>query len=769
MKFYVRVLILLAAAIAVPCITVFSATNYVALNQYKEAVSNSQVDKLQAVGGANALIVDSLEQSALRLSLEPSIQALGNFEYMDFNPSSDNYLDYLSFLIRTQRMLADFLTTTELLDSVYLYVDGANYIISTRDGVVELTRFTDQSWIDKYQELRENLNAHRMLPAHHLSGKYNTDADQDDYSRQCLTYVYPITPYTSTFNGAIIFNIDEERLLEMYLGDSSTKGFAMFTDDGKWLTGLKESENPDLINEFVNQNVFSPNGFDKGYFFSENGRGRLQCTYYRSDDRRYVLLDIEDMSVMMDKVAYLQIIFAVFLVAFIPFVALMVLMISRRLYSPINKLAKELYSSGMMVETSAKTTTINSISRAVKQLLREERRLFSDQSIEKFRVAACLRILAGEEQVDDEDIRTILPFSRNICAVCLVDAPVTQCREDDDFDSRIRILMRVIEEEFKDNGIHPTVIRYDESMIVIIFSIDDTVVSSDSFLQLGFSVIQREAVAILGDTVSFAVGSLKEDLTGVRQCFEQAKSAIQYRFLTGLESILFYDEIFTGVDYYRADDKLKYIRHCLVEGNKNNALSGISKLVEELKATGGISYTCVSQVLNQLVNMLTEYAIERNIQIEELLDDSTPVYSRLWQNRTLDEACKWLKTLFAAVMDYQNVGDASSSEYIGEIIRYVRENYNRDITIDSIAVHIGISYSYLRKLFKEATGRNLADYIGELRIAKAKTLLQETNYTVKAVAQMCGFNHERTFSRAFTQAEGITPGRYKCAHNELKA
>jgi two-component system response regulator YesN len=89
------------------------------------------------------------------------------------------------------------------------------------------------------------------------------------------------------------------------------------------------------------------------------------------------------------------------------------------------------------------------------------------------------------------------------------------------------------------------------------------------------------------------------------------------------------------------------------------------------------------------------------------------------------------------------------------------ENYNQNITIDNIADYIGISYSYLRMLYKEATGCNLNDYINQLRLQKAKQLLLETNYTVKEIVSMCGFNHERSFFRSFTQSEGISPSKYR--------
>ena len=760
MKFYVRVLLLLVLCVLVPCVTVLAATNYFTLAQYQEAVSNSQVDRLRAAASTNALVVENIEQGALRFSLEPAVQTLGGLTNLDFGPGNN---EYLAGLLRTQRMLAEFVSTNELLDSVYLYIDESNYIVTSRDGIVTMDRFTDLGWRERYDALRQDRRAHRMLPAREVSARYSA-GEADSYSLRYLTYVYPITPFTSTFHGALVFNIREEALLELYMGHSSDSNIAIFDDEGNWLTGVSSVDYSPVLEAPEWGGVFPPEGADTGYFFSNAENKRLQCTHFRSDDGRYVLLAVQDIKVLTEKTTSLQVVFVVFLAVFIPFVALLVLVISRRLYSPIGKLVKELHSGGITVAGGEKDA-LSAISRAVNELLREDHRLFSDLGREKLRDATGLRILAGNESgAEDEDFRAILPYSHNICAVCAPDAPLSQRRRDENYDSRIRLLVRLIEKELAGEGLHPTTLRYDENTIVVILSVDDSVADLEEVLRARFARIQPEALAVMGDTVTFAVGSLREELAGVRQCFEQAKNMLQYRFIIGLGSILFYDRLYIKAGHYSADERLRFIQHCLGCGKKEETLQGITELIADIKATPDVSYICVSQVLGQLVTLLTQYTIDHDIRLEELTGDNTPIYRRLWQNRTLDEALGWFHGIYAAAIDYQNVGNAPSGEYMGKILEYVRENYCRDITIDSIADYIGISYSYLRKLFKEATGRNLADYIGELRISKAKQLLCETNYTVKTIAQMCGFNHERSFSRAFTQSEGMSPGKFKGAH-----
>lgn len=48
-----------------------------------------------------------------------------------------------------------------------------------------------------------------------------------------------------------------------------------------------------------------------------------------------------------------------------------------------------------------------------------------------------------------------------------------------------------------------------------------------------------------------------------------------------------------------------------------------------------------------------------------------------------------------------------------------------------------------------------------LRMQKAKQLLRETNFAVKDIVSQCGYSNARSFLRTFTQAEGVSPTKYR--------
>lgn len=764
MKYYVKILIILLLCVLVPCITVLTVTNVITFGQYRESVSASQLNRLKAIDSTNQLIFDNIEQGASRFSLDPYIRSLVDFTTLPLNPQENKYLVSLR---RAMTMLSEFVSTNELFDSVYLYIDGSDYVVSSRDSVVSLERFADLGWRAKYDELKADRSANRLIPARTIkSGYISSDTGFTVYDRHFLTYVYPITHYISNFNGALVFNVSEDKLLQMYAEPASNNDIAMFDENGTWITGVNNVNYADVLSESDWNRIFrakdsNTEDLKNSYFFSNIGNSSYQCTYYHSKDNNYVLVSLDDMSMLMKKAASSQLIFVVFLLLFVPFVALIILWGSRRLYSPIGNLVRELNASGRLELSKGEKDDWSAISRAINDLLREDHKLFSDREREKLKEATFLRILAGDDTEEDEEVKTILPYRRNLCILASIDAPGFQLSKVRNYDSRIRLLIRLIEDELAGEGMRLTAMRYEGSAIVIILSVDENIQAIEQVLQSKLTMIQTKTSKVMDYTITFAVSSFKDDPAIVRLSFGQAKNVMQYRFMKGLQSILFYDRIYAADKYYNADERLKYIQYCLNSRKKEAMLQGIQELVEDIKAKGNVSYIYTSQILNQMVTALVQYTIENSIRLEELLGDNTVIYQRLWQNLTLEEARDWFCNTAAIVMDYGNAGADNKSEYIKQIKEYVHENYNQCITIDTIAEHIGISYSYLRMLYKEATGQNLSDYINQLRIQKAKQLLQETNYTVKEIFSMCGYNHERSFFRIFTQMEGMPPSKYK--------
>lgn len=98
-------------------------------------------------------------------------------------------------------------------------------------------------------------------------------------------------------------------------------------------------------------------------------------------------------------------------------------------------------------------------------------------------------------------------------------------------------------------------------------------------------------------------------------------------------------------------------------------------------------------------------------------------------------------------------------------IRSIYSNYrDPDLTVSFFADECGISEVYFRKLFGEYFHTSPKQFIIDLRINRAKSLLSEGRQGIGAISESCGFESSAHFCRTFKSRVGMTPAQYRLTH-----
>lgn len=102
------------------------------------------------------------------------------------------------------------------------------------------------------------------------------------------------------------------------------------------------------------------------------------------------------------------------------------------------------------------------------------------------------------------------------------------------------------------------------------------------------------------------------------------------------------------------------------------------------------------------------------------------------------------------------------SDIVDRAIAYMQENFqDPNLTMNAVAEYLEISSVTLSVEFKNVMDIRPTDYLGNLRIEKAKALLEGSNLPVREISLAVGYEDDRIFFRRFKKYTGMTPGQYR--------
>nr|WP_239585641.1 response regulator [Lysinibacillus composti] len=155
------------------------------------------------------------------------------------------------------------------------------------------------------------------------------------------------------------------------------------------------------------------------------------------------------------------------------------------------------------------------------------------------------------------------------------------------------------------------------------------------------------------------------------------------------------------------------------------------------------------------------------------LQSNSNLFSSSWGKNSIDYKEKVNRILFFKDLKewfYQGIEDLEQNrvlfmggmnQVVIQAVSFIETNYFKEITLDDLSAEVGLSQSYLSTIFKKVTGKSFIEYLNDLRIEKAKQLLNTSNLKVFEVANKVGFNDPKYFSKQFKRITGISPNAYK--------
>ncbi len=186
---------------------------------------------------------------------------------------------------------------------------------------------------------------------------------------------------------------------------------------------------------------------------------------------------------------------------------------------------------------------------------------------------------------------------------------------------------------------------------------------------------------------------------------------------------------------------------------------------------------CIDLLRQQLTEYKTDSLLVYNCFLEliEVLQFGSKNYGVLFQKLDLEE----YKRKYKSILTFDELFDWVSSEIIVKYRKftdqkkvaekkpirvakqYIYDNYNKNLTLESVSEFTGFNPTYFSVFFKKETGKNFSEYLTELRIKNAKSYIVSTDMDIADIAAEVGYNDLKYFSKLFKKVTGINPTEYR--------
>jgi YesN/AraC family two-component response regulator len=177
--------------------------------------------------------------------------------------------------------------------------------------------------------------------------------------------------------------------------------------------------------------------------------------------------------------------------------------------------------------------------------------------------------------------------------------------------------------------------------------------------------------------------------------------------------------------------------------------SYIKKLIKDKCSLTGVKDNYLLEKLSTL-ETINEADLKNYIEIIELISSSTEMcLSEHFKNKRFDSS----------------ITSTKNKHWIIQLAEdYIKQYYKSDIKLSHIAKLYFINPQYLCRLFVKELGINFSDYLNNIRIEEAKSLLLKSASSITDIALAVGFNNITYFNAIFKKHTSMTPGQYRKAN-----
>lgn len=305
-----------------------------------------------------------------------------------------------------------------------------------------------------------------------------------------------------------------------------------------------------------------------------------------------------------------------------------------------------------------------------------------------------------------------------------------------------------------------------DDRICIILGINEAENKScfNSLLENRLELIRALIYKHLSFTVTIGVGSEKNELFDIPASYKESVVALKNKLTVGKNRIILYSTVGdSGIkgNLFTGEHRSQLLMNMRI-ANEKEVLRLINQIFKEMRSEN-IHHEILYVVCIEMTAVCLEFVVEVGLSFKDILPNGQfNIIEEVQSKRSIDEMKTWIEDVFKHTLEIIKKNKSSkSSKIIEEVKKYIKENYQRDeLSIDEIAKKLFVNYAHLSFIFKRETGVTINEYLTEIRIKKAKQLIDGGNTLVLDVSRRVGYADANYFGKCFKKYYGLAPSKY---------
>lgn len=756
-KYYKKSLSMLIIAAILPTVIIAAGSYYIGTSQIKEQVETSQKLRIQQTSKYIEEQFNSMEQVIVKWSFNGVFPKAMNSADLNLEYDVSNDLYNVLTIMRNSH---------SLINGVLFYTNKGNRVFTDQLG---LTPVPEDNLV-KLKELASN-----GKDFYYVNGTL-PEVLQDSNAIDTFV-VSKIHTYRQTVDGIIMVTLSKRSmdslLMEMnsYMG-----GFSFLIKQNDSIYSPNEGLDSNKLNllNMIKDEVKKQNKDTGSFNYSINGETySVAFDSYDINGWKYVsVVPLSKMFAPAKKISQLLL-----LVSFMAFIALLSIssFLSRKIYKPVGQLTEYMKHGIAGLEAGKpEEDEFSYIRSSVKQINdeRQEQKGYIEKNRVILRNGFLLQLLQKhlynytEEELGEAMSRMGWKLSGQAYAAVFFKLflPATDKANFSHGDEQLATyaaanIIEEIGEGF--SGVLGVVNFHNLSIAMLLEIKENDTYKIRKNIETQCEVILERLSGYLGMQVTTGVGVVVKEVRDLPDSLETAVNSIRYRDVNRKMEVIFSEDLMQQEENLNYPMELESeITYDIRMGMFTEAASKIDQLAARLKTQSGMEFF-IQQGMLHLLGSILHVMMQTGVDINRLFSGSN-LYEQLCSIKEPEEMVQWFKekVILLYESEIQKTQEVKYNSAIGKVLKYVEENYMRELSLDICADEVGIPAKRLSVIFSKVTGVNFIDYVTDIRMSKAKELLRETDTIINEIAFMVGYQPQY-FNKLFKKREGITPGEFR--------